>query len=82
MAASRTLDALLATAFAGAAAFHAAALLWPDLGEPAPPWSHALFVGINLALARGLLRRPRGLTLLFALFTLERKCHPQPVLTA
>src|SRR5262245_33825160 len=63
---------LCAPAFVAAATFHALALIWPQIAEPAPAWSHALFVFINLGLAAGVLTRPRGFVLVFALFTLEQ----------
>lgn len=63
---------LLALVFASAATFHAAALVWPQIAEPAAPWSHALFVLINAALAAGVLRRPPGFVLAYALFTVEQ----------
>ena len=72
MLSSQNTYRLLALAFCAAASFHVAALLWPQIAEPASPWSHALFVFINAALAVGLLRRPRGFVLVFALFTLEQ----------
>ncbi len=70
--ASSVLFLALALAFAGAAAFHAAAIAWPGIAEPSPDWRHALFVGINLALAAGLLARPRWFAFVFAAFTLQQ----------
>jgi hypothetical protein len=63
---------VIAAFFAVAAAFHAAALLRPDLAEPSPPWRHALFVAINAAAAAGVLWRPPGFVIAFALFTAQQ----------
>jgi len=53
--------------FTVAACFHAACLVDPGLGEPSPPWRHAVFLGINLGAAAGLLFRPRWFFFAFAL---------------
>jgi hypothetical protein len=62
----------LAPAFVAAGFFHGAALVWPHIAEPVPSWFHALFVAVNFALAVGLLKRPRGFVVLYALYTLQQ----------
>jgi hypothetical protein len=62
----------LAPAFAFAAIFHAAALFAPSIAEPVPPWWHALFVVVNVALAIGVVVRPRGFVIAFAVYTLQQ----------
>jgi hypothetical protein len=62
----------LAPAFFLAAIFHAAALVKPSIAEPAPVWFHALFVVANLLLVVGVLRRPRGFALAFALYMIQQ----------
>jgi len=69
---SSSIFRLLAFAFLAAAIFHAAALAWPTLVDPTPWWRHALFVLINCALAFGILRRPRGFALLYAIFATQQ----------
>ncbi|HEU4411908.1 MAG TPA: hypothetical protein VFS43_42095 [Polyangiaceae bacterium] len=71
-ASKRVAYGLLALAFAGAAAVHAAALLSPRLDPSAPPWRHALFVGINVACALGFVLRPRWLAAPFALLVVQQ----------
>lgn len=61
-----------ALAFCAAALFHAAALVWPQIAEPAPPARHAIFVILNAVLAAGLWKRPRGFPIVFALFTAQQ----------
>lgn len=56
--------AALGCALAGL--FHAAALVRPAIAEPSPPWRHALFVGVNAAMAALFLRRPPWFVWLFA----------------
>jgi hypothetical protein len=63
---------LLAACFVAGAVFHGACLVRPALDPTAPPWRHALFVGINLVVAVGLARRPRGFVPLFALLCLQQ----------
>lgn len=63
---------LCAIGFVAGALFHAAALVRPSIAEPAPPWRHALFVGVNAALAVGILVRPKWFLYVFVLFTLEQ----------
>jgi hypothetical protein len=63
---------VLAAFFAVAAAFHAAALVRPDLAEPSPPWRHGLFAAVHLAAAVGALWRPRGVVVAFALLTAQQ----------
>jgi len=62
----------LAPAFAFAAVFHAIAFFRPELAEPVPLWWHALFVGVNIALTIGILRRPRGFVFIYAVYTLQQ----------
>ena len=63
---------LVSAAFVVAAGFHVAALAVPSLGEPSPPWRHALFAAINVAAAVGVLRRPRGFVLAFGIFCAQQ----------
>jgi hypothetical protein len=62
----------LAPAFVAAGFFHGAALLWPHIAEPVPSWFHALFVAVNFALAVGVVKRPRGFVVLYALYTVQQ----------
>jgi len=62
----------VAIAFVIAALFHAGALIAPDIAEPSPPWRHALFIGINLALAAGFFRRPRFFLWVFLVVTAQQ----------
>jgi hypothetical protein len=62
----------IAPAFAAAALFHAAALFRPAIAEPVPSWWHALFVGVNLALAMGVVRRPRGFLVIYVIYMLQQ----------
>ena len=64
--------ALLAAGFAVGAVYHLAALADPALDPSSPPWRHGLFVAINLLCMAGMLRRPRGFALLFALLTAQQ----------
>jgi len=59
----RALFALAGASLAAAALYHVYRLLVPD---DSPAWRHALFVGIDAALAVGFLRRPRWFAALFA----------------
>ncbi len=52
--------------FAAGALFHVATLLDPSLGEPSPPWRHALFVAINALYATLFALRPRWLAWAYA----------------
>jgi hypothetical protein len=63
---------VLAFAFFAAAIFHAAALVKPTIAEPMPAWFHALFVVVNLLLVAGVLARPKGFTLAFALYMVQQ----------
>ena len=63
---------VLAACFAIAAAFHAAALVAPSIAEPSPPWRHALFVVTNAVVAVGMVRRPRGFVVAFALLSAQQ----------
>jgi hypothetical protein len=62
----------LAPAFAAAALFHAVALARPEIAEPVPRWWHALFVVVNVLLAVGVVRRPRGFLVAFAIYTVQQ----------
>jgi short-subunit dehydrogenase len=62
----------LAPVFAAAAVFHAAAFVRPGIAEPMPRWFHALFVAVNLLLVAGILRRPRGFVVAYALYTIQQ----------
>jgi MYXO-CTERM domain-containing protein len=68
----RRVFAAVAAFFVVGAAFHVVALVRPAVGDPSPPWRHALFVLINLAVALGLRRRPRGFAFGFALLTAQQ----------
>lgn len=63
---------LLAAGFAVAALFHLAALIAPGLGDSSPPWRHLLFAAINVAAAVGMLRRPRGFAIAFAILCAQQ----------
>jgi len=58
----------LALGFLCAAAFHAACIVDAALGEPSPPWRHALFIAVNVGVAIGTLWRPGWFLFVFALF--------------
>jgi hypothetical protein len=62
----------LAPAFACAAVFHAAACVWPSIAEPVPRWYHALFVGVNVLLGVGVVRRPPWFVFVFAVYTVQQ----------
>ena len=64
--------AILAIGFFAAGAFHAVALFAPDVAAPSPPWRHALFVIVNVAVGLGMLRRPRWFTPLFGLLCAQQ----------
>jgi hypothetical protein len=64
--------------FVAAALFHAAALVKPAIAEPVPPWWHALFIVVNLVLAVGIVKRPRGFLLAFAVYTLQQLIEHGP----
>jgi hypothetical protein len=63
---------VLAIGFAAAAAFHAVAIFSPQIDIPSPAWRHAVFVAINLAVAAGIIFRPRGFALAFAALTAQQ----------
>ena len=62
----------IAAFFVAGALFHVAALVRPAVADPSPPWRHALFVLVNVAVALGLRRRPRGFAVGFALLTAQQ----------
>ena len=62
----------LALCFVAAAIFHAAAIVVPSLAGASPPWRHGLFALVNALVAIGLVRRPRGFVLAFALLTAQQ----------
>jgi hypothetical protein len=68
----------LAPCFVAGGVFHLAALFRPDFAEPVPAWWHLLFVTVNLALAWGVLRRPRGFLPLFALYMVQQYVEHLP----
>ena len=68
----RRVFAAIAAFFVAGAVFHVAALVRPALGDPSPPWRHALFVLINVAVALGMHRRPHGFAVGFALLTAQQ----------
>jgi hypothetical protein len=63
---------LFAAAFAVAALFHLAASIDPALDDSSPRWRHLLFVAINAAAAAGMIRRPRGFPLAFAILCAQQ----------
>ena len=63
---------VLSVGFAAAAVFHAVAIFAPGIDVPSPAWRHALFVAINLAVAAGVLLRPRGFAFAFAALTAQQ----------
>jgi len=62
----------IAAFFAAGAVFHLAALVRPAVADPSPPWRHALFVLVNVAVALGMRWRPRGFALGFALLAAQQ----------
>jgi hypothetical protein len=62
----------LAVVFVGVAAFHAVALVRPDIAPPSPPWRHGLFAAINTVVAIGMVARPRGFVFAFAALTAQQ----------
>jgi hypothetical protein len=66
---ARRVFGVLAAGFVAASLFHAVAIGWPQVAEPSPAWRHGLFVGINLAVAAGLMFRPRWFVFVFLLLT-------------
>ena len=63
---------IVAIGFALAAMHHGVAIVIPGWGEPSPVWRHALFVVVNIAVAAGLVFRPRFFAVLFTLLTLQQ----------
>jgi hypothetical protein len=61
-----------AAGFVVAAGFHVVALAAPGVDIPTPAWRHALFVAINLGAAAGMIFRPRGFALAFAVLTAQQ----------
>ena len=55
-----------------AAAYHIAAISFPNLGIQGNHWRHGLFVVINLCLAVLLLKRPTWFTPAFAVLTIQQ----------
>jgi hypothetical protein len=62
----------LAFAFALAAAYHLAAVIWPALGPSDSAARHAVFVGVDAGLAVGFARPPRWLALPVALLCAQQ----------
>lgn len=56
----------------GVALFHLVCIVRPELGEPSPAWRHGLFVGVNLLLAAGFLKRPRWFSWPLVALTLQQ----------
>lgn len=75
---SRLLFPILALAFVGGGVFHALALVDPTIAEPVPAWYHLLFVGVNLALAILVVRRPPWLVPLFAVYLVQQYAEHLP----
>ena len=61
-----------ATLFIAAAVYHAVHIFVPETANASPPWRHALFVLINLAVAGCLVLRPRAFVGAFALLTVQQ----------
>lgn len=61
-----------ALGFLAGAAYHVAGLVRPEVAEPAPPWRHTLFVGINVAAGVGMLLRPPFFVWLFGVLTIQQ----------
>ena len=55
-----------------AAVYHAAALVVPRITSHGAPWRHALFIGIDLAVAVLLIQRPRWFAGAFGVLTLQQ----------
>lgn len=72
MTRARALSAAIALGFVVGAAFHLAAVVRATPDPTSSPLRHGVFVAINLLCAAGLLWRPRGFTLFFALLTLQQ----------
>jgi hypothetical protein len=70
MTARARLFLLFALGFAGAAAFHAVAVVARI--DATPRWRHGLFVAIDLALAGLMIRRPRWFVWVFALLLVQQ----------
>jgi hypothetical protein len=68
----KTVFAILAIGFFAAGAFHAVAFFAPEVAAASPPWRHALFVAVNLAVGVGMLRRPGWFTPLFGLLCAQQ----------
>jgi hypothetical protein len=62
----------IAAAFVVAAGVHVVALVRTDAHDGSPPWRHALFAAIDLAVAAGVARRPRAFWVAFAALTLQQ----------
>ncbi len=68
----KTVFTLLASGFFVAAAFHAVAIVLPQIGPPSPAWRHALFVLVNAGVGLGMLKRPRWFTPIFGLLVAQQ----------
>lgn len=78
LAPSPVLFKVLSLAFVGGAGFHVAALVRPSIAEPVPAWYHLLFVGVNAALAVLVVKRPRGIVPLFAVYMVQQYVEHLP----
>jgi len=63
---------LLAISFLFGAAFHAAAFFDASIEPRMGPTGHAIFVAINLVTAAGMLLRPRGFPIAFAVLVVQQ----------
>lgn len=63
---------IVGVGFAGAAVFHAAAIVHPGIAEPSPPWRHGLFVLINGLVAVGFFLRPVAFAWLLSVLTVQQ----------
>jgi hypothetical protein len=62
---------LFAVGFAGAAVFHAVAMV-SAIDPSSPRWRHGLFVAIDFALAVSMIRRPRWFVWVFAVLLVQQ----------
>src|SRR5438128_1002787 len=68
----------IAPAFVAGGLVHLTAIFFPQVLEPVPTWYHVLFIGVNFALAWGVLRRPRGFIPIFALYVVQQYIEHLP----
>jgi hypothetical protein len=71
-ASNDTLFRIFAAMIALAGLYHMLGLVMPAISPQTPAWRHALFVGINIATAWLMLRRPPWFWAVFAVLTLQQ----------